>query len=142
VKPETQALGLLFASSPVARLATANALGVPHIVPVTFAMHGAVLVSAVDHKPKSSRPLKRIENIRINNRVSLLVDEYDADWTRLWWVRVDGVARVVDAGPDQEAAIRWLSEKYPQYLAHPLAGMVIWVDVDRISGWSYEGHDA
>ena len=123
-------------------MATADGSGVPHIVPVTFAMCGGVVVTAVDHKPKSSRSLRRIENIRINNRVSLLVDEYYPDWTRLWWVRVDGVARVIDAGPDKEAAILWLSEKYPQYVARPLTGMVIWVDVDRMSGWSYEGHDA
>jgi PPOX class probable F420-dependent enzyme len=137
VKQETHSLKERFASSPVARLATASAVGVPHIVPVTFALRDEVLVTAVDHKPKSSRPLKRIENIRVNSRVSLLVDDYDADWTRLWWVRVDGVARLVE-GPDKDAAVLWLREKYPQYQARPPTGVVVWVDVVRISGWSYE----
>jgi PPOX class probable F420-dependent enzyme len=138
VKQDAHSLKERFASSPVARLATASAVGVPHIVPVTFALRGDVLVTAVDHKPKSSGPLKRIENIRVNSRVSLLVDEYDADWTRLWWVRVDGVARLLDPGPDKDAAVLWLSEKYAQYEARPPTGIVVWVDVARISGWSYE----
>jgi len=121
----------------VARLATASPDGLPHIVPVTFALVGEVVATAIDHKPKSQRPLRRIENIRLNSRVSLLADEYFEDWARLWWIRVDGRARLLDSGPDRDSAIDWLCAKYPQYRDQRPAGLVVWVDVLAIRGWSY-----
>ena len=81
-----------FASARVARLATVDAGGGPHVVPITFAVDGDVIWSAVDDKPKRSRELKRLANIRSNPAVSVLADHYDDDWTRLWWVRADGTA--------------------------------------------------
>ena len=68
----------------------------------------------------------------------MLVDEYDdRDWSNLWWVRVDGTARVLTSGPDRALALGWLSEKYSQYQERPPEGPVIWIDVDGVSGWSY-----
>jgi PPOX class probable F420-dependent enzyme len=126
-----------FAKARVARLATASASAVPHLVPVVFACHGDAVVIMVDHKPKSTTDLKRIRNIRENSRVSLLVDEYDdAHWQRLWWVRVDGVARVADADADRAQALAWLCAKYAQYRQERPAGPVIWIDVTKVSGWS------
>src|SRR5579884_3748103 len=81
-----------FATSPVARLATVGSAGRPHLVPITFALLDShTLVTAVDHKPKRTRALVRLANIEANPRVSALVDHYEADWERLWWVRADGL---------------------------------------------------
>src|SRR5437763_11695889 len=103
-----------FAASPVARLATVDERGRPHLVPVTFAVRGDVVVTAVDHKPKSGRPLRRVRNAEANPAVSLLVDTYDEDWARLWWVRVDGRAEVLRERRDLRTPVGWLVEKYAQ----------------------------
>ncbi|MEE1762531.1 TIGR03668 family PPOX class F420-dependent oxidoreductase [Streptomyces sp. SP18BB07] len=79
-----------FAAAPVARLATADASGVPHAVPVTFAVRDGLLYFAVDHKPKSTWQLRRLRNIRANPSVTVLVDHYADDWSTLWWARADG----------------------------------------------------
>jgi PPOX class probable F420-dependent enzyme len=125
-----------FAGARVARMATMSAAGQPHVVPVTFAVHDNVVVSAVDDKPKSTRRLQRLENIRRDPRVALLVDEYDEDWSNLWWVRADGHARVIEAGSDLVASVAWLTEKYEQYRQGPPLGPVVWVDVDTVTGWA------
>jgi PPOX class probable F420-dependent enzyme len=92
-----------FAAARVARLATADAAGVPHLVPVVFAVSGDAVYTAVDHKPKRSSALRRLANVRANAAVALLVDHYDdADWDGLWWVRADGTGRVLQPG---EAAV-------------------------------------
>ena len=76
----------------IGRLATVTPAGRPHIVPVCFTLHDGRIVTAVDAKPKSTTALARLDNVRATGRASLLVDHYDEDWTRLWWVRVDGPA--------------------------------------------------
>lgn len=130
-----------FRHSRVARLATVGADGSPHIVPVTFALSvesaGPEIVIAVDHKPKSTTELRRLRNIEATGRVSVLADEYDEDWTRLWWVRLDGVARILAPGPDCARPIALLTAKYPQYQGNTPAGPVIRIDVDSVRGWSY-----
>ncbi|RCV50470.1 TIGR03668 family PPOX class F420-dependent oxidoreductase, partial [Marinitenerispora sediminis] len=101
-----------FAAERVARLATADAAGRPHLVPVVFATgadgDGDTVVIAVDRKPKRTRELKRLANIAENPRVCLLADAYDDDWDRLWWCRADGEAEVVRSGPRRAAALRLL----------------------------------
>jgi PPOX class probable F420-dependent enzyme len=125
----------LFAEARVARLATADASGRPHLVPVVFAVQGDVVYSAVDAKPKRTTALKRLANIARNPRVALLADHYDdADWGALWWVRADGVARVVE-GAEAERAIALLRERYEQYRADPPRGPVLAIAVERWSGW-------
>ncbi|GAB1510771.1 TIGR03668 family PPOX class F420-dependent oxidoreductase [Actinophytocola sp. KF-1] len=126
----------LFGAARVARLATADEQGRPHLVPVVFAVRGAVVVLAVDRKPKQSNDLRRLRNIRANPRVSLLADHYDENWSRLWWVRADGVAGI-RTGADAAEPIDWLSAKYRQYLAHPPPGPVIWIDVATWRGWAH-----
>ncbi len=117
-------------------LATVSAAGVPHIVPITFAVAGEVAYSAVDAKPKRSPRLQRLANIAANPAVSVLADEWDEDWTRLWWVRGDGRGRVIDDGPERVDAVDALRAKYPQYADHALDEAVIAVDIVRVTGWA------
>jgi PPOX class probable F420-dependent enzyme len=123
-------------NSMVARLATIGQNGRPHIVPITFALGDDELYFAVDHKPKRTPHLQRLRNIEANPAVSVLVDHYEDDWKRLWWVRVDGRARIVNAGKLRDKAIELLSARYAQYRSLPPAGPVVAIAVERISGWS------
>lgn len=120
----------------VARLATAAAVGPPHIVPVTFALDGDRLYSAVDSKPKSSRDLRRLRNIRASPQVTVLADHYDDDWSRLWWVRAEGDASILATPEEMAAPVRLLAGRYRQYVADPPAGPVICVLVRRWTGWA------
>ncbi|SEF54215.1 PPOX class probable F420-dependent enzyme, Rv0121 family [Actinacidiphila yanglinensis] len=149
-----------FAASRIARLATADAAGRPHLVPVVFVVDGDRVAMAVDHKPKRSPRLKRLANIRANPAVCLLADAYDEDWDRLWWVRADGSARVLPpaaetvaepaaetvagsaaepAAPDAAASARWtelLAAKYPrQYTGRHPEGEVVEIAVTAWTGW-------
>lgn len=127
-----------FGAARVSRLATVGRDGAPHIVPIVFAATGELVYSAVDAKPKRSHALQRLRNIEANPRVSLLVDEYDENWQRLWWVRADGVARVVRDGADLDRTIELLLAKYPQYADLPDAfGAAIVVRVERWASWSF-----
>jgi PPOX class probable F420-dependent enzyme len=120
----------------VARLATIDPEGRPHLVPICFALEGDKLYSAVDEKPKRSKRLKRLENIRRRPEVTAIVDHYEEDWTRLWWVRLDGTASVLDEGPEREHGLALLLAKYEQYRAEPPTGPVIAVRIDRWQGWA------
>jgi PPOX class probable F420-dependent enzyme len=123
-----------FAAARVARLATADAAGRPHVVPVTFAVQGETVYSAVDAKPKRATALKRLANVAANPAVALLVDHYTDDWDRLWWVRADGTGRLVDpADPEGVRALSLLAGRYPRFVAR---GSVLAVDVTRWSGWT------
>ncbi|WP_454854238.1 TIGR03668 family PPOX class F420-dependent oxidoreductase [Promicromonospora soli] len=146
-----------FAAARHAYLATADAEGAPHLVPVAFALISAAgrttnggapdtgagtpagdeIVVAVDHKPKSTRDLKRVRNIAENPRVAFLVDRYDEDWAHLWWVRADGVASVEHEGGPRAAALDALAARYPQYRERRPDGPLIRVRVTRWSGWAH-----
>lgn len=124
------------AAARVARLATVSPDGEPHVVPVTFAVNGDVLVFAVDHKPKASTALRRLRNIAANPQVSVLADEYHENWHHLWWARADGTATILSAGSAEAAhGVEWLCAKYQQYRERPPSGDVVWVEVRRWSGW-------
>lgn len=126
-----------FATAAVARLATADADGRPHLVPVVFAVEGDTVVSAVDHKPKRTTALRRLANVRANPAVTLLVDHYEDDWDRLWWARADGLGTVLDPDDPQAGhAVGLLQARYPVYVARPPAGPVLAVRVTRWSGWA------
>ncbi|WP_410615197.1 TIGR03668 family PPOX class F420-dependent oxidoreductase [Amycolatopsis sp. lyj-109] len=125
-----------FAAARVARLATVSADGVPHLVPVTFAVHDDSVVFAVDHKPKSTTALRRLRNIAENPAVCFLADGYSEDWSELWWARADGVARVL---PAHAGPAEWLVAKYEQYAARPPEHAVVLTDVHTWSGWSGSG---
>ena len=127
-----------FVAARVARLATADRTGRPHLVPVVFAVQGDRVYSAVDAKPKRTTALRRLANVRENPAVALLVDHYDdADWDALWWVRADGRGRVLEPDSDEaQRALALLAERYPQQRA---SGAVLAVDVERWSGWAALG---
>jgi PPOX class probable F420-dependent enzyme len=124
------------AAARVGHLATVGADGAPHVVPVCFALAGARVYTAVDAKPKQTRALKRVANVRATGRASLLVDHYEEDWSRLWWVRVDGAAEVID----DETALDVLAAKYEQYRSARPAGPVIAIAPDRWRSWAASDH--
>jgi PPOX class probable F420-dependent enzyme len=123
------------AAARVGRLATVAPDGRPHVVAVCFAVAGGRIFSAVDQKPKRTRALARLENVRATGRASLLVDHYEEDWSQLWWVRVDGAAEVIDS----EAAIDVLASKYEQYRTARPAGPVIAIAPERWRSWIPSG---
>ncbi|HTW08786.1 MAG TPA: TIGR03668 family PPOX class F420-dependent oxidoreductase [Acidimicrobiales bacterium] len=125
-----------FLTARVARLATADQVGRPHLVPIVFAVDGDTIYSAVDHKPKSTPALKRLANVAVNPAAALLVDHYDDNWDNLWWARADGKAAVLPRGSDEERpAIALLQARYATYLEHPPQGPILAVHVERWSGW-------
>ncbi len=127
-----------FAASRVARLATVDARGRPHLVPISFALARETIYSVVDAKPKRTTELRRLQNVRSSPWACALVDHYDdADWGALWWVRADGAARVLElTAPEACDAVELLSERYPQQRP---TGPVLAIDVERWSGWSARG---
>ena len=108
-------------------------------MPIVFALDGDTLYSAVDEKPKRSRTLRRMENARVRPGVSVLVDHYEDEWSRLWWVRLRGRARVLDEGAEAERALSLLAGKYGQYRERPPGLPVLAIDVDEWRGWSASG---
>lgn len=126
-----------FEQARVARLATVRADGRPHVAPIVFAVEGDRVFSIVDAKPKRSPEMLRLRNIAGEPRVSLLVDQYDEDWRTLWWVRADGIATVVESGPDRDLAIRLLFDKYRQYdeWSTPIGAAMV-IRIERWSSWA------
>jgi PPOX class probable F420-dependent enzyme len=133
---ETAELRRMFESSPVARLATVRPDGGPHVVPIVFALVGDTVFSAVDAKPKRSTALQRLAIVRADPRCAVLVDDYDDDWRRLWWVRGDGTAEVVEPAPAEHPGIQALVQRFPQYRDEPPSGPLLVVTVHRWTGWT------
>jgi PPOX class probable F420-dependent enzyme len=119
----------------VARLATIDPDGRPHLVPIVIVLDGETLYTAVDAKAKRSRKLRRTENARDRPDVVVLVDYYENDWTQLWWVRLRGRARVLDSGQEANRALRLLNEKYEQYRHQPPGSPVLAVDIGEWRTW-------
>jgi PPOX class probable F420-dependent enzyme len=129
----------LVGASRVAHFATTSADGRPHVVPICFAVADDVLWSAIDAKPKGPGPLRRVRSVMENPRAAALVDRYSDDWLGLWWVRLDGRARIVEANePEGVRAIAALAERYAQYRETPPPGPVLALDIERWSGWQGE----
>ncbi|ELY58415.1 PPOX class F420-dependent enzyme [Natronococcus amylolyticus DSM 10524] len=122
----------------VGRLATVDDGGRPHAVPICYALpDGSRLVSAVDEKPKSTRELRRVRNVRSNPRVAVVVDRYVEDWARLAWVQVRGRARVLESdAADHDAAVSALETKYDQYADHDLSERpVLEIEIGSTVSW-------
>lgn len=127
----------LLAAAPVGRLATLRADGTPRLVPITFALVDGLVCSAVDDiKPKRDRRLARLADVRRDPRVGLVVDHYEPDWARLWWVRVDGAAQVHEGGALRERAVDALAAKYLPYAAARPAGPVLVITPTAWTGWT------
>lgn len=128
----------LLRTARVGRLATTGTSGQPHVVPVCFALTGNRIYWAVDAKPKRTRDLRRVRNLAENPRVSLVVDVWDEDWSRLSWVMVEGTAAVLVDGTERALALAALVAKYPQYAAMDLpvtAGDVVAITPTRVLAW-------
>ena len=123
-------------ASVVARLATVSSDGRAHIVPICFAVENGTLYFAVDTKPKRTTDLKRLRNIAANPTVAILVDHYEEDWDKLWWVRIDGNARILIEHAEIERALDLLAERYQQYRANRPGGPVVAVSIEHTSGWA------
>ncbi|HYB00976.1 MAG TPA: TIGR03668 family PPOX class F420-dependent oxidoreductase [Ktedonobacteraceae bacterium] len=123
----------------VARLATADLEGHPHIVPVCFAYDGSHFYIPLDEKPKKvhESKLRRVRNILARHEASLLFDQYDDDWTRLGYVLVHGQAGLIQTDDSLHAqALALLRERYVQYRSMPLEEhAVIMVTPDSVTSW-------
>ena len=122
----------------VAHLATADADSVPHVVPICFVRDGDNLYSVIDRKPKiaAATELKRVRNIIANPRVSVLMDHYEEDWSRLWYVLIRGIASILHKGPEHARAIALLRQKYAQYDQMAIGDRpVIRVQTTRVVAW-------
>jgi PPOX class probable F420-dependent enzyme len=122
----------------VGRLATADADGNPHVVPVCFAVAEDSLYITIDEKPKraSGRPLKRLRNMIDNPSTAFVADHYDEDWTRLGWVMLRGRAEILVDGAEHDRAQALLRERYPQYRDMQLVDLpVIAVRIERVTSW-------
>lgn len=121
----------------VARLGTIDPDGRSHLVPLCFALDGSSFYSEVDQKPKSSKRLRRVENIIRDPRVTILVDHYEEEWPKVWWVRMRGSGRLVEGDEERDRGRRLLIDKYPQYQEDPPTGELFAVEVEEWLGWSY-----
>ena len=128
----------------VARFATADPGGQPHIVPICYAVSGDSVYFTIDEKPKrlTDKPLKRIRNLQQNPHVALVVDRYDEDWTRLGWVMVQGEAALLDNGEEHSKAQRLLKARYPQLDEMQISELpVIAIRIKRVVSWGNLGTD-
>jgi PPOX class probable F420-dependent enzyme len=122
----------------IGHLATADARGNPHVVPVCFAVADDTLYITIDEKPKRAggRPLKRLRNMMDNPSTAFVADRYDEDWSRLGWVMLRGLAEILIEGPEHDRAQTLLCERYPQYRAMQLAELpVIALRIGRVTSW-------
>jgi PPOX class probable F420-dependent enzyme len=126
----------LLGSARVASLGTIGPSGRPHLVPITFALAGDTIYTAIDAKPKSTRRLQRLANIRADPRVAVLADHYAEDWSALWWVRADGEATILAEPARLAAPLALLMARYPQYRHARPAGPMIVIGVRRWAGWA------
>lgn len=134
----TEAQSAFLAAQRVGRLATADMLGNPHVVPVCFAVADASLYVTIDEKPKraSAQPLKRIRNMMANPSVAFVADRYDEDWRLLGWVMLRGRAEILVDGPEHDLAQVLLRERYAQYRPMQLAELpVIALRIERVTAW-------
>jgi PPOX class probable F420-dependent enzyme len=124
------------ATARVARLGTTGDDRRIRLVPICFAIVDDHLVSAVDHKPKRTARLARLDDITATGSATVLVDHYDEDWNELWWVRIRGAAAVRDEDDGISVAGRVaLGEKYRQYRDRPPRGPVYSIRLDEVTWW-------
>ena len=134
----TSSQARLLAGAPIGHLSTAGATGAPHVIPICYAFDGHFIYSVLDQKPKRTAltRLRRVRNILANPQVALVVDHYEEDWTRLWYILVTGHAELLLGGDEQQEAIGKLREKYQQYVDMEIAlNPVIKIIPDRIVSW-------
>jgi len=139
---EQAAMRRRVASARVAELATTTVDGRPHVVPVSFVILPDRIATIVDHKPKTTTALRRLDNVRAHPAFSLLIHHYEENWQQLWWVRVDGDAEVVEGRAAIDELLPHFLEKYPQYRSRPPVGPAIVMRPQRWVGWAASGSRA
>jgi PPOX class probable F420-dependent enzyme len=122
-------------SAPIGRFGTVRPDGLPHLVPITFALVEGCAVHMIDNKPKTTQRLQRLENVEGRPVASLLVDHYEEDWSKLWWVRIDGGVKVETEGDRWRSARLALKLKYRQYRNSPPTGPAIFLFIERVTHW-------
>ncbi len=136
--PQSQMEAL--SNAPVARLATADRSGVPHVVPVCFGVTNGCIFILLDHKPKRTEltNLKRVKNILENSHVSLIIDHYDNDWSNLWYILISGHAVLLEETPERPEVLHTLVHKYPQYESIDLySNPLIKIVPSKVLIWAY-----
>ena len=131
----------LLARAQVGRLATADANGAPHVIPVCYAVMNGKIYSVLDQKPKRATltRLRRVRNILVNPQVSLVVDHYEENWERLWYILISGHAELLEEGEERPAAILVLREKYAQYRAMNIDhNPVIKITPSHVVSWGFQ----
>lgn len=129
---------LFLQEQPVAHLASADANGAPHVVPICYAVIENTLYFTIDQKPKSgdARHLKRLRNLSENPQAAVVVDRYDSDWTRLGWIMLRGPAEIIDAGEEHNIAQAALISRYPPYRSMQLSTLpVVAIRVEKVTRW-------
>ena len=135
----TEAEAAFVRAQRVARLATADADGNPHVIPVCYAFDGARFYTPLDEKPKrvAGSKLRRVRNIEARPEVALVIDRYDDDWSRLGYVLVRGQAALLSAETATHAhALELLRERYIQYRTMALEKyVVIVITPSHVTSW-------
>ena len=124
--------------TPVGHLATADADGRPHVIPFCFVCLEGTIYSVLDAKPKTAdlRRLRRVRNIMANPQVSIIIDHYEPDWTKLWYLLIQGTAELLEPGSEHASALGALRSKYPQYRHMALDDApMIKIVPNRTTGW-------
>ncbi|HSF24856.1 MAG TPA: TIGR03668 family PPOX class F420-dependent oxidoreductase [Blastocatellia bacterium] len=123
----------------VARLATADSHGRPSVIPICYVFEGGAIYSPIDEKPKSvaARSLKRVRNIEANPHVSVVIDDYSDDWSKLAYVKISGLADVMSPGHVEHVrAVALLREKYPQYVGMAIDDRpIIKITISQVNRW-------
>lgn len=124
----------------VARLATADAEGNPHVIPICFVTEGETVYFTIDEKPKkkSGSSLKRLSNIEVNPYVALVVDHYEEDWNRLAWLMLQGRAEILLSGSEHDRAQAHLKRRYRQLRAMRIEALpVVAIRIERTASWGH-----
>jgi PPOX class probable F420-dependent enzyme len=128
----------LVSEARVARVATTDPDGRPNLVPFCFVLDGETLYSEVDEKPKTTPRVRRLDNVEARpERIAVIVDHYEEDWPKVWWVRLRGRGRVIWNTPEAQRAHELLREKYPQYREMSPLGEVLALDIGEWRGWAW-----
>ena len=125
----------------VARLATADAGGKPHVIPICFVAEGDTVYFTIDEKPKTGMPLKRLANMQANPQVALVVDHYEEDWSRLGWLMLQGRAEILESGDEHDRAQTSLKGRYRQLGAMRIESLpVVAIRIERATSWGRLRH--
>ncbi len=130
----------LIKGAKVARLATVDQKSYPYIVPVVFVFHKNSFFIPLDYKTKTVNPknLKRVKNIQKNPNVALLIDKYQNNWKKLFFLMIHGKATVIDGKNRKlmDKVHKLLISKYPQYKKIGIGNSCITIQPKKVTFWN------